>query len=350
VRITPRERVLRILAREPVDRPAVDLWLTPEAAEDLRRHTGSATDLEMYRALGLDKLVWVFPRLRDAPPGRTTWGAPVRSVQAGAAHYEEFGEAPMRDVASPEDLDGYPWWPDPDGYDYEEALARARAAAEDFAVLGPWVSLFEVYCQLRGLEQGLMDLILSPDLVDAVLDRVEAIQTGLMERWFEAGARECVDLAFLSDDMGTQAGLLISPEMWRRHLEPRMRRWCDLVHSYGLRVLYHSDGAVGELIGPLADCGIDVLNPIQHACPGMDPATLKAEHGHRLIFHGGVDNQRVLPFGSPDDVRAEVRMLRETLGAGGEGFIGCSCHNVQAGTPVENVLAMVDEMTREGCP
>ena len=80
----------------------------------------------------------------------------------------------------------------------------------------------------------------------------------------------------------------------------------------------------------------------------MEPAGLKAKYGDRVIFHGGVDNQQVLPFGTPDDVRAEVRMLKETLGAGGAGFICCSCHNVQAGTPVENVLAMVEEAQRTG--
>ena len=119
-----------------------------------------------------------------------------------------------------------------------------------------------------------------------------------------------------------------------------------LIHSFGKKVFYHTDGASEALIQPLIDCGIDVLNPIQHACPGMETARLKKKYGNRVIFHGGVDNQRVLPFGSPDDVRAEVRMLLATLGGGKEGFICCSCHNVQAGTPLENVLAMIDEMQR----
>ncbi|NLF30080.1 MAG: hypothetical protein GX591_04235 [Planctomycetes bacterium] len=153
-----------------------------------------------------------------------------------------------------------------------------------------------------------------------------------------------MDLAFISDDLGTQNSLLMSPAMWRRHLQPRLKRWCDLVHSYGLKVFFHTDGAAEPLIGGLLECGIDVLNPIQHVCPGMDGASLKAKYGGRVIFHGGVDNQHVLPFGTPDDVRREVCMLRDTLGAGNEGFICCSCHNVQAGTPVENILAMVDQM------
>jgi uroporphyrinogen decarboxylase len=340
-----RERVLAILDREPVDRPAVDLWHTPEAAAALREHTGTDTNLEMYRALGLDKIVWVVPKYRSAEVAagrRTTWGAPLRPVRAGPAHYDEFGEAPLAGPVTPRSLDAYPFWPDPDRFDYDAVLAHAREAHADFAVLGPWVSLFEIYCQLRGLEQGLMDLVLDPALVDAVLDRVEAVQTALMSRLLDRGGRDLLDLVFVSDDLGAQNGLLIAPEMWRRHLEPRMKRWCDFAHDRGLRVFYHTDGAAEPLIGPLIDCGIDVLNPVQHTCAGMEPEGLKERYGDRVVFHGGVDNQHVLPFGSPEDVRAEVRMLRDTLGAGGEGFICCSCHNVQAGTPVENVLAMVE--------
>ena len=190
------------------------------------------------------------------------------------------------------------------------------------------------------------DLVLNPTMVEAALDRIEQIQTEMMKRYLSA-ARGHVDLVFISDDMGCQTGLLISPAMWRRHLEARTRRWCDLVHSFGLKAFFHTDGASEPLIGPLIDCGIDVLNPIQHACPGMETAALKKKYGRHLIFHGGVDNQRVLPFGTPADVRAEVRMLKQTLGSDGQGFICCSSHNVQAGTPVENILAMIEEARKK---
>jgi uroporphyrinogen decarboxylase len=339
-----REILLATLDREPVDRLAVDLWCTPEVEAALREHTGTGTDTETWRALGLDKIVWVFPDY-EADEDRTAWGAPLKRVRAGEGHYDEVAAAPLAGFDTPESLDDYPHWPDPARFEYDDAFARAAEARRDFAVIGPWVSHFEIYCQLRGLEQGLLDLLISPDLVDAVLDRVEAIQTAMMTRLLASGL---FDLVFLSDDLGTQSGLLFSPETWRRHLEPRLRRWCSTAHDLGVRTFYHSDGAIGPLIGEILDCGVDVLNPIQHACPGMDPAGLKREYGGRVIFHGGVDNQRVLPFGTPEEVRKEVRMLSDTLGAGGEGFICGSCHNAQAGTPVENILAMIDEAGRCG--
>jgi uroporphyrinogen decarboxylase len=351
--MTPKERVLAVVKREPVDRLPVDLWHTPEIVAMLCEYCGVDTELEMWQALGLDKIVWDFmdyisPEGESAGAqvgaqsvgNRTMWGVPVKDVQAGAALYQEFTEPPLLGY-EPEEIDNYPFWPDPDHFDYEGAHTLAQRAGKHYVVIGPWVSFFEIYCQLRGIEQGLMDLALNPRLVEVTLDRIEAIQTEMMHRFFKRSA-DAVDLAFISDDIGGQNGLLLSPRMWRKHLKPRLKRWCDLIHSYGITVFYHTDGGVGPLIPELIECGIDVLNPIQHACPGMDTAELKKRYGSQIIFHGGIDNQQVLPFGTAEDVRKETLHCLETLGGGREGYIVCSCHNVQPGTPLENILAMVE--------
>jgi len=142
--------------------------------------------------------------------------------------------------------------------------------------------------------------------------------------------------------MGTQESLLLAPAAWDRHFRIRLKNWCDLIHSHGKKVLYHSDGAVRPLLPQILSCGVDVLNPIQHICPGMERAALQQDFGSQVIFHGGIDNQHVLPFGSTEDVRRETRTCIDTLGRDG-GYICCSCHNVQAGTPVANILAMIAE-------
>lgn len=354
--MTSRERILAILDRRPVDRLPVDLWYAPEIGELLRQHCGVANDLAMFRHLGLDKIVWVFLDYRDSfgeragaqsgagaegGASRTMWGVPIKDIQAGDAHYAEFSSAPLAGYDTPESLDDYPWWPDVDRFDYDLAVSTAREAAQEFAVIGPWVSFFEIYCQLRGLEQSLMDLVDAPELVNAILDRVESIQTEMMRRYFTLAGKS-LDLVFISDDVAGQKSLLMSPVLWKRYLQPRLKRWCDLIHSYGLRAFYHTDGAARRLLDPIIECGIDVLNPIQHACPGMDLNELKSEFGHRVIFHGGVDNQFALPRGTVEDVRREAIHCIETLGANQEGYILCSCHNVQAGTPLENILTMIE--------
>ncbi len=353
--MTPRERILAILNRKPVDRMPVDLWHTPEIVATLTQHVGAVDDFDMWRRLDLDKIVWVFMDYHtqadevsgsqvgaSAMGQRTMWGVPLRDMKAGQAIYQEFGTPPLLSATSPADLVDYAYWPDPNRFAYDAAMDLARRARDyDFAVIGPWVSFFEIYSQLRGIEQALMDLALYPNLVEATLDRIEVIQTEMMHN-FLTQAADLTDLVFISDDIGGQNGLLMSPRMWRKHLQPRLKRWCDLIHSYGVKVFYHTDGGVRPLIRELIDAGVDVLNPIQHACPGMDVAELAQEYGSSVIFHGGIDNQHVLPFGSVKDVREETLRCLETLGADRQGYICCSCHNVQPGTPVDNILTMIE--------
>ena len=341
-----RERVLAILNREPVDRIPVDIWYTQEIAQVLKRHFGVDDDLALWRALGVDKIVWVGPAYvghaeEEAGGQRTQWGTPLQSVVAGEATYVEIGTPPLTGYDTAASLEDYPYWPQPNDFDYDGATELAKSVSGEFSTLGPWVSFFEVYCHMRGLEQSLLDLVTAAELVNTALDRIEMCQTEMMRRYFDRAAAY-VDLVFVSDDMGGQENLLLSLDMWDRFFKDRLRRWCDLIHSYGLKVFYHSDGAIGALIPRLIECGVDVLNPIQHACAGMDMIELKQRYGDRLIFHGAVDNQFVLSRGSVEQVREETRACLRSLGAGRQGYICCSCHNVQPGTPLENILAMIE--------
>ena len=345
--MTPRERIMATINRQPTDRTPVDLWCTPEVLDMLRAHTGVEDELEVYRKLGLDKILWIFPgyngRYFDPNDSGeiTMWGVPTRMVKAGLATYQEYINPPIADYMEPSELESYPSWPDPDLFDYEGAKALARKArAFDFATIGPWISHYELYCQMRGLENALMDTIAFPEFLDATVERIDAIQTVMLERMLrELG--DDLDIVFISDDMGMQNSLLISLESWQRFFKPRLKNWCDLIHSYGKKVLYHTDGAARPLIPGLIECGIDILNPIQHVCPGMDTAELKEHFGKDLIFHGGIENQYTLPMGTVDEVVEETRHCLDTLGKGG-GYICCSCHNVQPGTPLGNILAMID--------
>ena len=153
-----------------------------------------------------------------------------------------------------------------------------------------------------------------------------------------------VDMIWLGDDIGQQSGLLMSPRHWRRFLKPRMAELIAQIKSINpaVRVAYHTDGCVYKLIPELIEIGIDVLNPVQPAA--MDCARLKREWGRELCFWGSMDEQHTLPFGTPDDVRAEVRDRVSVLGAGG-GLILGPTHHVQLDTPLENFWAMVEATT-----
>lgn len=345
--MTPRERIMATINRLPVDRAPVDLWCTPEVLDSLREYTSIEDEFEVYGKLGIDKIVWIFPgyagRYFDPNDSGeiTMWGVPTRMVKAGLATYQEYIDPPIGDYEDPSQLETYHSWPDPDKFDYEGAKALAkRARSWNFATIGPWISHFEIYCQMRGLENALMDTVAFPEFLDATLDHIDSIQTVMLERMLKELGDD-LDIVFISDDMGMQRNMLISLDSWEQFFKRRLKNWCDLIHSYGKKVLYHTDGAVLPLIPKLVECGIDILNPIQHVCPGMDTAGLKERFGNDLIFHGGIENQRILPMGTVEEVREETRACLETLGKGG-GYICCSCHNAQAGTPVKNILTMIE--------
>ena len=133
----------------------------------------------------------------------------------------------------------------------------------------------------------------------------------------------------------------MSPEMWETFLKPYHVRLNEAIHGFGVKVIYHTDGAVMEAVEGLIDMGIDVLQALQFSAKGMEPRALKERFGDRLCFEGGVSVQTTLPFGTVDDVRREVEELIAVLGKGGGYILGPS-HAIQAGTPAENIVAMFD--------
>jgi uroporphyrinogen decarboxylase len=343
-----RERVLNILNRKTVDRLPVDLWYTPEISQILRSHFNVADDEDFYKIMDLDKIVWVNAEY-PVEANRTIFGSRLKSMDAGDANYMEIQEPGLKGCETLQHLSRYSYWPDAEKFDYDVMVHRAQKASENYVTLGPWVSFYEIYCQLRGLEQAMMDLVMVPDYVHAVLDKIESCQTSMLARFFDRAA-DFVDMVFISDDMGSQNNLMMSLDMWDDFFKERMKRWCDMIHSYGIKVFFHSDGAMEALIPRLAEVGVDVLNPIQHVCPGMEMTELKKKYGEKLIFHGGIENQSILPFGTTEQVREGTLQCLQQLGKGMEGYICCSCHNIQPGTPVENILELVKTVIeyREG--
>jgi uroporphyrinogen decarboxylase len=160
-----------------------------------------------------------------------------------------------------------------------------------------------------------------------------------LERILEAACGK-IDIVLTGDDFGSQAGPLVSPAMWDAFLREGFAAYARIAHAGGATVMHHTCGSVGPIIPGMIECGLDVLQSLQPEAAGMEPARLKAEFGRRLAFQGGVSIQQTLPFGSPGEVRAEVRNLAEVMGPGG-GYVFCTAHNVQADVSVENVGALM---------
>jgi uroporphyrinogen decarboxylase len=344
--MTPRERWLAVLEGGTPDRTPMDYWATAEATAKLQAHLGVSSDREMIERLYIDRPVTVSPAYTGPPPAEAEdlFGCRHRVVDygtgtGGSGTYNECVHHPLAAFDSVDAIEASYRWPDADDWDYS-GLAAQLAGWEGYPVRGGGSEPFLIYKKLRGQEQSFIDLIEHPEIVDYCLDRLFGLARENTTRIFEALPGR-VDISYVAEDMGGQEGLMLSLAHLRRFLLPRMKEMVDLVNSAGARAFFHSDGAIRDVLPDMIDMGMDVLNPIQWRCPGMEREALKRDFGDDLVFHGAVDNQQTLAFGSPEQVRAEVADNLRILGAGG-GYILAPCHNIQAISPPENVVALYE--------
>jgi uroporphyrinogen decarboxylase len=345
--MTPRERWLAVLTRQTPDRVPMDYWATPETDEKLMRALGCEPLDAALERLHVDRPVSVGPRYAGppVPDGTDVFGLQYRAVDYGTGVYQECINAPLAEYQTPEEIERAYTWPDPDWYDYSEVPAQV-AGKEDRPIRGGGSEPFLIYKKLRGEAQAFMDLILNPEIVHYCLDKLFDLAYQNTLRIFEQIPGQ-VMISYVAEDMGSQVGLMFSPDQIHTHLLPRMKRIIDLVHQAGAFVFHHNDGACRPILPDMIDAGIDVLNPIQWRSKGMEREGLKRDFGDALVFHGAMDNQYTLPFGAVSEVQQEVLDNLRTLGAGG-GYILAPCHNIQANTSVENIVAMYETAYENG--
>lgn len=337
--------------RQPLDRIPTDIWATPEAWGKLRQHFGAGVDI--MAELHIDGMAnigpeYIGPPLEAVPAGESIdfWGIRRKQITHPGGTYNEMTFHPLADAKSIADLDNYQW-PKVAWFDYSKMRQQALEARRQKAVQCGYMAPFFYHNMLRGLEQSLMDPCLEPEFTQETVGRISEFFYDHHRRMF-AACDGLIDVAQVTDDLGSQTGPLISPELYQKFYAPHHKRFIDLCHEFGIKVLHHDDGGCRPFLPLLVKMGIDVLNPVQWTCPGMDMTELKREFGKRICFHGGVENQKILPFGSPEEVRQEVRHCIDALASDGTGYILASCHNIQGITPVENIIAMYDEAWNYG--
>ncbi|MHB9033425.1 MAG: uroporphyrinogen decarboxylase family protein [Anaerolineae bacterium] len=339
--MTPLERWTAVLRREQPDRVPMDYWSTPEANHKLKSYLGIDDDRALYKRLHIDKPVGVGGRYIGPalPPNRDVFGIEYRDIDYGTGAYREAVSHPLAKYKFVNELRADYKWPDPDWWDYTHLPAALRGW-EEYPLNGGGSEPFLIYKNLRGMEQAFIDLADNPELVHYCLDRLFELAYQNTIRIYDALPGK-ITISYVAEDLGGQEGLLFSPQQIREFLLPRMQRMIRVAHQAGAFVFFHSDGAITRIIPDMITAGIDVLNPIQWRCKGMDRELLKSNYGDKLIFHGGVDNQYTLAFGQPEEVKQEVADNLRILGAGG-GYILAPCHNIQAVSPPENIVALYD--------
>ena len=269
-----------------------------------------------------------------------------RTVGAKDIHYLHVDGPFYEGKLSIDAIDAFAW-PDPDNpglvKGIKERVAEIKALG-DYAVCLylPGGVIHRGYA-MRGFETYLKDLYRNREALCHLMDKLADFWVGVAENAIDAAGPEAVDIVYFGEDLGTQEGCMFDPDgIYPQILKPRHRRMVETVKSRtNAKVCFHCCGSAYHFIDHLIDIGVDALDPVQVTAKNMEPERLKEEFGERISFWGGINTQRVLPFGTPEEVAAETRRIIGILGKGG-GYVLNSVHNIQSEVPPENIVAMFD--------
>ncbi len=346
----PYERIMRIAQRQPVDRPGIDYYTTPEFDRMLKKHLGTDDDQVLLERIGCDirrvagKYVGP-PELSGAAgvnaDGRDFLGIVWKPMQNRFATYNEIAHHPLGHVTTVKEVEEYAW-PDPDWFDFSHLkdeiaqINRERRYCILFFVGGA----FETPWYMRGLDRFLIDLVETPDIAEAISYHAAKFYQARALRALEA-ADGAIDMLYSGGDLGTQRAMMLAPDLWRKYIKHNQALLITAFKDLGLFTMYHSCGSIVPVIEDLIEMGLDILDPIQPKAEGMSAEELKRQFGGRLSFHGGIDEQELLPYATPAQVAEEVERVISVFGADG-GYVVCPAHAFQPDTPPENAMAMYD--------
>jgi len=375
--MTSRERVMTALNHREPDRVPFDMVLTIDVYEDLKKtlglnvanppRIGHWTDVqmpvEMIEKLGVD-VYYVSPKSAksahskkfDDGSFRDEWGCFWKKVFTSQGHYYFELENPPLKEASIEDLDDY-IWPDPnDPVRYEGLYEEMKNVRDnsDLAIIAKFAgAVFELATYMRGHEQWYADILIEPEFANKLMSKISAVQMRINENCMREAGKFVDIFRFSGEDLGMQDRPLMSISTFRDVVKPHLKRFWShgknlfLQQNPNGKVMLHSCGNVYQYIGDLIECGVDVLDPIQPRAAEMDRFRLKKDFGDKLCFHGGIDIQHVLPFGTDKELEEEIKTALKSLGAGG-GYILAPAHNVQSDVSAKTLILMSELVRKYG--
>ena len=348
--LTPKERVLMAVNHVQPDRPPITIYVTPEIHHALCTHFGdrSYTDAFQidFRHIGPAGLKPP-PKPQNGADFCDEWGVGYKMVQNNAGGtYPEAWDITLARLCTIEDVESYEW-PDADNYDYS-VIPEQIEAVKDYAVCLGSAGIPDIINGVgrgRGMEQVLIDIITEDPVGTAIIDKRVDYYDEWCRRSLEAGQGK-IDILCLGEDLGSQKGPTMSPETFDGFFRPRIQRFIDLGREFGAKTMMHCCGSSRLLQPRLIEMGLDILDAVQPEPVAMDPEELKRLHGDKLTFCGMISTQQTLPHGTVEQCRAEARHRIDVLGRGG-GYFFAPAHGIQPDTPLENVLAIYEEVTGE---
>lgn len=352
-----RERVLAVVNRQIPDRIPKDLsWgLCPALEKEFERRTGQK---DYYEYFGLDVRLLEFGptrlkrdfsgyyRGRDQEPGFSIneWGVGSGKSRDENLHFEHL-ISPLKGGMSEKEAAEFPLPDFLEPYRHEHfRRVIDRYQQQGVAVCGNLTqTIFEKAWAIRGFEETMMDMLAEPEAITILFDRITELRMGQMKLLVEAG----IDVLMLGDDVGMQTGMLLGVDTWREFLKPRMAGIIQEAKALRpeLPIFYHSCGNITRIVPELIEIGVTVLNPLQPEC--MDLAFMKETYGDRLAFWGGISAQTNLSFGTPEQVREEVKGCIDILGRDGGYLVGPN-HMVEPEVSWENLTAFFEAVEQYG--
>ncbi|MFW9926321.1 MAG: uroporphyrinogen decarboxylase family protein [Candidatus Thorarchaeota archaeon] len=257
---------------------------------------------------------------------------------------------PLSEMKTVQEIREYEW---PDGTDkgplkgLREQAKKYRESTEYALATPPVGCIYEYTTFMFGFKKAMMHMHRNPELILAAMEELEKYWTEYTTTFLEEikfGDTYYVDILSNNGDLAEQAGPIMSPErIYEPLIKPIERRFSEKLHSLAdIKINYHSCGAIAQFIPHFSEIGYDAINPVQIGAKDMEPCSLKKRFGHMITFWGGLcDTQRTLPFGTPEEIRTEVKYNMSCLMPGG-GYIASNIHNITSEVPAENIVAMFD--------
>jgi uroporphyrinogen decarboxylase len=352
-----RQRVLAAIEHRQVDRIPLMYRGLPETTEKLRNFLGlksADTDwLALLDKLGADLFsggssMGRYTRVEPTYVGRQgdrhggshldfVWGLVAQTVTTKDHSYADWPNHPMASFTSVREIEQYPS-PDLSDFDFSGMQVDEDVKQRAIYSLGKLNHIFILASRLRGMDRLLMDMAGEPAMAEALIEKVAQFAVQFSRRSLQQ-AGDQVDQYVLWDDIATQRGMMMSPHHWNKYL----RKWYEILFrdakQYGLKVFYHCCGSFHPIIPTLIDMGVDILDPVQTSAREMDLRTLHRKYGSNVCWHGGIDVQQLLPYGTVPEIRRAVAEAKELFGHGGGIVLGPS-HEITPDTPIENILAI----------
>jgi uroporphyrinogen decarboxylase len=342
--MTSRERVRKAIGHQQPDKVPANFECAPYVAEKMIKHYGLQDIDQVRQKLDIDiypvEAEYIGPELKTYYDKgdkieESYLGYKVKKVWTGKEYNDLHFYFPLDEYKTLEDLKKYRW-PSADWFDYE-SIKRQCDRYRDKAIIMGHEGPFQIATFLRSMENLLVDMVLEPEFAHYIYDRLVEFELEYYERILIAADGQ-IDILRPHDDYGTQINLLFSINMWRDYFKENTKKLVNLAHKYHAFYMQHSCGSVRPIIPELIDCGVDVLEPIQKV-KGLEPRELKKEFGDKLAFHGGIDTQGLLPFGTPEDIIIETKYFVDSLNVNG-GYILMASQVFENDVPIENIEAM----------